>query len=135
MLFFLIRVREEVKLKTLILLLLSFSLFSVNTYADESHGRIILKKWGMAYCLGKSNDKALSNDAGLARNGYFQLGEHDDDTAYVSVREYFDSALRADKLVGKETGKPNIVMMCLNAYESLEYDKVIRNQDKYLTTE
>jgi hypothetical protein len=93
--------------------------------------RTILKKWGVAYCL-SSNEK-LKNEASLAMGGYFQLGGHDDEVAYVKVRGYFDAYLKKNSLVDQQTGQELIVMKCLDAYERADYDRLIKEQDRYIS--
>ncbi|AZN36519.1 hypothetical protein [Iodobacter ciconiae] len=93
--------------------------------------RSILKKWGFAYCL-SSNEK-LKNEAGLAMGGYFQQSSHDAEAAYVKVRGYFDLYLKQNKLVGQQTGQEITVMKCLDAYERADYERLIREQDRYIS--
>lgn len=96
-----------------------------------SETRGILKKWGLAYCL-SSNEK-LKNEASLAMGGYFQLGGHDDEVAYVKVRGYFDVYLKRSRLIGQQTGQELVVMKCLDAYERADYDRLIKEQDRYIS--
>ncbi|AMC35367.1 hypothetical protein ACFQNF_10045 [Iodobacter arcticus] len=93
--------------------------------------RSILKKWGLAYCL--SSNEQLKKEAGLARGGYFQLGSHDDEAAYVKVRGYFDAYLKKSRLVGQQSGEELTVMKCLDAYERPDYDRLIKEQDRYIS--
>lgn len=93
--------------------------------------RLMLKKWGMAYCLGTYQQQGPDNEAGTARGGYFQLGSHKEE-AYMHVKNYFKSAVPADTKVLQETGKTNNLMRCLDAYESSEYSMLILDQDRWL---
>lgn len=95
--------------------------------------RLSLKKWGLAYCLSTYQKGESSKlDAGTAMDGYFQMGSHNDEEAYVKVRNFFDKAVGADQRVSHLNGQPLIVMECLNAYESPSYKKIISAQDKFL---
>jgi hypothetical protein len=116
------------KLLVIILLICPAMAISSNKMTET---RTILKKWGLAYCL-SSNEK-LKNDAGLAMGGYFQLGGHDDEAAYVKVRGYFDAYLKKSKLVGQQTGQELTVLKCLDAYERADYDRLIKEQDRYIS--
>ena len=93
--------------------------------------RLMLKKWGMAYCLGTYQQQGPDDEAGTARGGYFQLGSHEEE-AYAHVREYFKRVVPADTKVLQETGKTNNLMRCLDAYESSAYSGLILDQDRWL---
>ncbi|WP_236183644.1 hypothetical protein [Pseudomonas protegens] len=93
--------------------------------------RLMLKKWGMAYCLGIYQQQGPENEAGTARGGYFQLGSHGEE-AYKNVKDYFKRVVPADTKVLQESGKTNNLMRCLDAYESPEYSKLILDQDRWL---
>lgn len=95
--------------------------------------RINLKKWGLAYCLSAALPEGAANeDASRAVGGYFERSSHDDEAAYASVRKYFDIAIIEATRASSEGGQPLSLMPCLDAYESRDYDPVIRAQDKYI---
>ncbi|OMQ24599.1 hypothetical protein [Serratia oryzae] len=119
--------------KKIILSFLLLLSFFVSANGDNSETRMVLKKWGMAYCLEIYQKTESADEAGSARSGYFQLGEHSEQ-AYKNVKNYFNRVIPEDKRVMQATGKPNNLMRCLDVYESLEYEKVIRAQDKWIGT-
>jgi hypothetical protein len=107
-------------------------LYIASAMADEGvSGRDMLKKWGMAYCLGTYQTQGPENEAGTAREGYFQLGSHYEQ-AYKNVRAYFKRVVPQDTRVMKDLGKPNNLMRCLDAYEHGDYSTLIRDQDRWL---
>lgn len=114
-------------------LILFALLLSMNFAMAGEHDdmRLMLKKWGMAYCLGTYQQQGPDNEAGMARDAYFQLGSHYED-AYKNVKKYFNRVVPADTKVSQGTGKPNNLMRCLDAYESPEYSKLILDQDRWL---
>ncbi len=95
--------------------------------------RMSLKKWGLAYCLSTyQKDDNSKLDAGAAMGGYFQLGSHNDEIAYVNVRKFFDAAMKAEQRVSHQNGQPIVLMNCLDPYESPSYKKLISAQDRFL---
>ncbi|WP_157236255.1 hypothetical protein [Chitiniphilus shinanonensis] len=98
------------------------------------NARLTLKKWGMAYCLGTFQKSETEDEAGYARGGYFQLGEHAE-PAYRNIRSYFNKVIPEDKKVMQATGKTSNLMRCLDAYEAPAYSKLIIQQDKFIGAE
>ncbi|WP_353328658.1 hypothetical protein [Chitiniphilus shinanonensis] len=101
---------------------------------DIDNARLTLKKWGMAYCLGTFQKSETEDEAGYARGGYFQLGEHAE-PAYRNVRAYFNRVVPQDMLVNSMSGKVNNLRRCLDAYEAPAYSKLIIQQDKFIGAE
>lgn len=122
-------------MKFYILLFSFIATCSLSVNAAKYDARLNLKKWGFAYCIGKSSDMVINKDAGMARSGYFQLGKHDDDNAYAVVKKYFDLKIVNNKSVMKDTGAKNLLMNCLDAYEDPEYETIIDEQDIYISKE
>lgn len=81
-----------------------------------------LKKYAISYCiLRHSNEKTIKEAAGAAVGGYFELGFHQDEEAYSSMREFTKSL----------NCKNNIVQCCLDAIETEEFSNLLKSQDKY----
>lgn len=97
---------------------------------DVVSARENLKKWGLAYCL-HQNMATNTAEFGAAQNAYFQLGGHNDEKAYQNIKAYFDAAYKSNSDISSSTGKPIVLMRCLQAYEAKEYRKLIAAQDKY----
>jgi len=102
------------------------------TGGKDIDARLKLKKWGMAYCLFNRYGDKMDSDSGGALDGYFQLGKHNSENAYEAVRKYFNESISKNKKVSVLSGKKNILMACLDAYESEEYIKIIEQQDKWI---
>jgi len=60
------------------------------------------------------------------------LGGNNDDKAYSAIKKYFDMAISENKKIIQETGKVNILVHCLDAYENYQYKAVVDKQDKYI---
>lgn len=101
------------------------------TGSNQQGARLALKKWGLAYCIGKYLPAAV-DDAAKAQGAYFQAGGHSDEQAYQSVRNFFDEQIRRDTSVSSIDGKPIIVAKCLDIYESEAYRFLLKQQDKHL---
>jgi hypothetical protein len=121
-------------MKKIVFLFLLFPLWSLSANKTNTEARITLKKWGMAYCLGTYQKTDTANEAGGARGGYFQLGEHVE-PAYKNIKAYFDRVIPHDKRVMQQTGQPNYLIHCLDAYESAEYQTLIQQQDQWIGAE
>lgn len=96
----------------------------------KSEARLALKKFGLAYCIGKY-DRYESLGAKRAQGAYFQLGGHDAEAAYRNVRQFFDAAMDNQPAAASDGGTMHWVA-CLNLYESPAYWKVIKQQDKWI---
>jgi hypothetical protein len=112
--------------------LLAFVLLPSMVSASQgtAEARKLLKKWGLGYCLSVYQKTETEHEAGGAMGGYFQLGQHSEE-AYKNVRAFFNEKIPLDTRVMQISGKPNNLMRCLDAYESSEFDKLIRAQDKW----
>ena len=101
-----------------------------NTRAAGTDARIKLKQWGLAYCIA-GHVEGGSGPGGAAMGGYFQLGSHGSEDAYRNVRRFFDTWAE-HPLISKTPGTDLSLMSCINAYESDEYRRVVREQDRFL---
>ena len=59
-------------------------------------------------------------------NGYFQLGGHGSEEAYANVRRFFDTWVVERPAVPKMPGTDLSLMNCIDAYESVEYGRVVQ---------
>lgn len=91
---------------------------------------INLKNFGFTYCLTKSNNKGLTDEASLAMGGYFQNGSYDEN-AYKNIKNFIDQELLQYNIIYKSTGSTSIMMNCLDLYNSSKYDKTIKNQKNF----
>lgn len=122
----------DAKMKAGMFLLLVISIGYVSSGDGKPDARSTLKKWGMAYCLRGYDNKIMTQDTGMAREGYFQLGLHNDDKAYQAIKEYFDVMLKNDNRVMQISGNSSLLMKCLDAYENPQYKRLIIDQDAYI---
>ncbi|MEW7314753.1 hypothetical protein AB1E22_18960 [Buttiauxella gaviniae] len=114
------------------ILLVSLPSIAVPNKNEIIDAREKLKKWGMAYCLSDRYSGSLNIDSSVALDGYFQLGKHNSEDAYSAVRAYFKASLKKNTKTSILTEKENILMNCLDAYESNEYERIIKQQDKWI---
>lgn len=91
---------------------------------------INLKNFGFTYCLTKSNNEGLIDEASLAMGGYFQNGSYDEN-AYKNIKNFIDQELLRYNKIYKSTGATPIMMNCLDLYNSSKYNKIIKNQKKF----
>ena len=94
--------------------------------------RLMLKQWGLAYCVA-AHVEGRAAQGGAAMNGYFQLGAHGSEEAYANVRRFFDDWVVERPAVPKMPGTDLSLMNCIDAYESAEYGRVVREQDRFLS--
>lgn len=95
-------------------------------------GRSHLRNYGISYCLNKFGDEKLQAEASLAVGGFFQLGSHDSAEAYRRVRAYFDSQMIEIRKY-QVSGMPAVLMQCLNISGAWDYERLVREQDKYIS--
>ena len=114
-----------------ILLLLMFGLAACSTHAAQRDPHLSLKKWGLAYCIAE-HVEGRSGPGSAAMGGYFQLGSHESEEAYATVRRVFDEWVAERPAVPKTPGTDLSLMTCINAYESADYASVVREQDRFL---
>lgn len=116
-----------------VLLLLVVGLTACSTRAADTEvdPRLTLKKWGLAYCIAE-NVEGRTAQGGAAMGGYFQLGRHESEDAYRNVRRFFDDWVAERPAIPKTPGTDLSLMTCINAYESTEYGRVVREQDRFL---
>lgn len=114
-----------------ILLLLMSGLAACSTHAAQGDPRLTLKQWGLAYCVAE-HVEGRSGPGSAAMGGYFQLGSHESEEAYANVRRFFDEWMAGRPAVPKTPGTDLSLMTCINAYESAEYGRVVREQDRFL---
>lgn len=107
------------------------SLAACSAPAAAGDPRLILKQWGLAYCVA-AHVEGRADQGGAAMNGYFQLGGHGSEEAYANVRRFFDTWVVERPAVPKMPGTDLSLMNCIDAYESVEYGRVVREQDRYL---
>lgn len=93
--------------------------------------QIILKNFGFSYCLTKSEDQVVSNEASMALGGYFQNGVYQEE-AYKNIRNFIYQYLNKNKIIYHETGKSAILMSCLDLYNLNHYENIIKEQNKFL---
>lgn len=115
----------------ILLLLVLISPMTLAQASSREDQRLMLKKWGLAYCLRTYQQQGPENEASIAMGGYFQLGGHYEN-AYENVRGFFKRKIPEDTKVIKESGKANNLMRCLDAYESSAYSKLVLEQDDWL---
>ena len=111
--------------------LLVFGLAACSLRAADSDPRLTLKQWGLAYCIAE-HVEGRAAQGGAAMGGYFQLGSHESEDAYRNVRRFFDEWVAQRPAVPKTAGTDLSLMTCINAYESAEYGRVVREQDRFL---
>lgn len=99
--------------------------------ATTTEARLTLKKWGLAYCV-TTHVEGHREPGGAAMAGYFQTGSHQSEEAYRNVRSFFDAWVVERPSVPKLPGTDLSLMTCINAYESPEYEQVVREQDRFL---
>ncbi|MPW45517.1 hypothetical protein [Acinetobacter guerrae] len=118
-------------IKILFTFLTFFFISSVHAQNLSASGmndhEINLKNFGFTYCLTKSNNQGLIDEASLAMGGYFQNGSYDEN-AYKNIKNFIDQGLLKYNRIYKSTGSTSIMMNCLNLYNSSKYDKIIKNQ-------
>ena len=130
-------------MKFLILLIASLFFFTVNiTFANNTNvplqrqyeARLVLKKWGLSYCLKKYSkiDPNLAYSSSM--ESYFQNGLHTDEAAYTAIRAYFDTAIATDLRVGKMDSSQSLTK-CLDAYENKKYNLLVIQQDSFISIE
>lgn len=111
-------------------LLALLAAYSAPAAADDP--RLMLKQWGLAYCVA-AHVEGSADQGGAAMNGYFQLGGHGSEEAYANVRRFFDTWVVERPAVPKMPGTDLSLMNCIDAYESVEYGRVVREQDRFLS--
>lgn len=104
---------------------------SCNTRATDNDPRLTLKQWGLAYCIAE-HVEGRAAQGGAAMGGYFQLGSHEGEDAYRGVRQFFDDWVAERPAIPKTPGTDLSLMTCINAYESAEFGRVVREQDRFL---
>ena len=102
--------------------------------AQEEDARLNLKKWGLAYCLSEHlKGPSAEKDTGGALEAYFQRGAHGNEKAYVNVRNFFGSAMKNSTNFKKSDNSRLAIVGCLDIYESKDYQRLIKEQDRYLS--
>ncbi len=98
---------------------------------EHDAARRNLQKWGLAYCI-TTHVEGVNGQGSAAMGGYFQLGEHNSEEAYQHVRTFFDQWVASHPAGSPLPGTDLSLMACINAYQSIDYQTLIRAQDKYL---
>ena len=116
----------------LVMLLLFF--FAPYGWAGRlADARLTLAKWGFVHCLHTySKDDSTKHQAGLSGGGYFQLGDHDDPTAYDNVMRYVKKNYPLFAGSSQQTDEEMTLSACLNLFSSPAYSRFIRTQDKFV---
>ncbi|NHB58118.1 hypothetical protein G9F32_08805 [Acinetobacter sp. 194] len=104
----------------------------MSTYASESDdidhhqksAQEYLHNYGIAYCLSKA--ERYREEAGIAMGGYFQLGQHGNDTQKL-VRAYIDRQLEANLGGYKDKKMKAYLMRCLEISYSTQYRNYIKD--------
>lgn len=113
--------------KVILISCLTNTCFAEKVVKDE----LSLKNYGFAYCLSTSQDQEIKEESAFAEQGYFQMGNYVDN-AYKNIVDYMK--LKTKNVgVYQMSGKKAILMSCLDIYNSNEYNKLIKNQHKFLS--
>lgn len=121
------------KFTVLILLLLNmqtlFAKTTNNTYQSKAESE--LQNYGFSYCLSKTYDESLREEAVVAMHGYFEMGNHSEE-AYANIRSYIDLQLYKTNDVYKISGKKAYLMRCIEVFNSRDYLRKVKKQHKFI---
>lgn len=117
-----------------LIVILSFVFLANSCYAKSynlTKEQVVIKNFGFSYCLTKSNNQSLNYEASKAMGGYFQKGGHNEE-AYKNVEEFINNYVVKNQSIYQETNDSSNLMICLDLYNLNDYERVIKDQDKFI---
>lgn len=121
------------------LTIILLSLFSQSCYSQKNEyiesSRLSLKNYGLAYCMKKkSEEKNLpSLDYSRALGIYFNNGNHNSQDVYNLVHSYVKDNIKNNNF--KAFDGDNNTFSCLELYNSMGYEELIKSLDSYIVQE